>query len=445
MGEVLHAIAVFFEQLASVELRRARLAICCHLLKTRAARAGRGGTRSRPPTRRSACRGVDLRGVRRRRRRQRGHPRPRRRRRQALPRAPRRPRQHVHDARGRRCSCSRSSTPPRRRDLRLRADARRAARPRRAAGLPGFDFGFFAANPEFSLALLAALAIFGVVGVFWPRCTSTSSSSACSRASPCCATGPRYLRTVAAWQAADWTLRFVAIWFFLDAFDVDQSLRNVLLVQVTQSLATLVPISPGGIGTEQAFIVFVFEGAVPRSLLLAFSVGMKLTLITVNAIVGFTALFLMLGHVRWRDVTGGRDRAERDGRRLSREERASRGRPCAAARRSRRAVFAGTPGTPSSSSGVAARRPLGRAEVPRAARAGAPARRPRACRRSTRAPARRGAGGGSRARSGAPRRGSAAAAAARRVRSSRIGSGRPGTKTSSTRFASAITATRGRS
>ena len=38
------------------------------------------------------------------------------------------------------------------------------------------------------------------------------------------------------------------------------------------------------------------------SALLAFSVGMKLTLTTANAIIGFTALFLILGHVRWRDV-----------------------------------------------------------------------------------------------------------------------------------------------
>jgi uncharacterized membrane protein YbhN (UPF0104 family) len=75
-------------------------------------------------------------------------------------------------------------------------------------------------------------------------------------------------------------------------------------VQVTTSLASLVPVSPGGIGTEQAFIVFVFRDAVPRSLLLAFSVGMRLTLTAVNAVVGFTALFLMLGHVRWRDLLG---------------------------------------------------------------------------------------------------------------------------------------------
>src|SRR5829696_5341442 len=35
--------------------------------------------------------------------------------------------------------------------------------------LPGFDFGFFAANPELSLALVAALSILGTVGFFWAR------------------------------------------------------------------------------------------------------------------------------------------------------------------------------------------------------------------------------------------------------------------------------------
>ena len=43
---------------------------------------------------------------------------------------------------------------------------------------------------------------------------------------------------------------------------VCEAARNVVLVQVTNSLATLVPISPGGIGTEQAFLVYVFRGKV---------------------------------------------------------------------------------------------------------------------------------------------------------------------------------------
>jgi uncharacterized membrane protein YbhN (UPF0104 family) len=170
--------------------------------------------------------------------------------------------------------------------------------------LPGFDFGFVARNPELSIVLIVVLGVFAVFGVVWLRFRWAEFKQRVRQGLVVLRDRPRYIRTVAAWQAGDWTLRFVTIWFFLDAFGIEQSVRNVLLVQVTQSLATLVPISPGGIGTEQAFIVFVFQGAVAKTKLLAFSVGMKLTLVVVNATAGFTALFLMLGHVRWRDVAG---------------------------------------------------------------------------------------------------------------------------------------------
>ena len=174
-------------------------------------------------------------------------------------------------------------------------------------GLPGFDFGFFAANPEFSFVLLVVLSIFGVIGYLWLRLHVAEFKLHLRQGLAVLADRERYLREVALWQAGDWLLRFVAIWFFLDAFGIEQSIRNVLLVQVTQSLATLVPISPGGIGTEQAFIVFVFKGTgIGRATLLAFSVGMKLTLIVTNVALGFSALFLALGHTDWRSIAGRR-------------------------------------------------------------------------------------------------------------------------------------------
>jgi uncharacterized protein (TIRG00374 family) len=173
--------------------------------------------------------------------------------------------------------------------------------------LPGFDFGFFVANPEFSFVLFVVLVIFGVIGFLWLRLHFAEFKQRVRQGLAVMSDKTRYLREVALWQAGDWTLRFVAIWFFLDAFGIEQSIRNVLLVQVTQSLATLVPISPGGIGTEQAFIVYVFNGTgIGRATLLAFSVGMKLTLIVTNVIIGFTALFLTLGHVDWRSLTSKR-------------------------------------------------------------------------------------------------------------------------------------------
>jgi uncharacterized membrane protein YbhN (UPF0104 family) len=172
--------------------------------------------------------------------------------------------------------------------------------------LPGFDFGFFVANPEFSAVLLIALVIFGTIGFFWAQIHIDEFKLRIGQGLTVLRDRTEYLQHVALWQAGDWFLRFVAIWFFLDAFGIHQSIRNVLLVQVTQSMATLVPISPGGIGTEQAFIVYVFKGSVSTAKLLSFSVGMKLTLIVTNVILGFTALFLTLGHTDWRSIAGKR-------------------------------------------------------------------------------------------------------------------------------------------
>ena len=112
----------------------------------------------------------------------------------------------------------------------------------------------------------------------------------------------RYVRTVVV-SLADWALRFTTIWFFLGAFGIPQSVEHAVLVQATMSLATLVPATPGGIGTEQALLVYAFRDVgVARSTLLAFSVGMKLTITVVNVVVGFLAIFLTLGTLRYRSV-----------------------------------------------------------------------------------------------------------------------------------------------
>jgi hypothetical protein len=47
-------------------------------------------------------------------------------------------------------------------------------------------------------------------------------------------------------------------------------------------------------------LVYVFSGKAPATKVLAFSVGMKLTLMAVNLVLGFTAIALMLRTLRWR-------------------------------------------------------------------------------------------------------------------------------------------------
>jgi glycosyltransferase 2 family protein len=169
--------------------------------------------------------------------------------------------------------------------------------------LPSFDFSWFLRHEIVSLVLLAGLLVAGVVLGFWVTGHIRELKQRVSLAFTIVRTPSRWLRKVVFWQLCDWGLRLATIWFFLDAFGIEQSVRNVLLVQATQSLATFVPVSPGGIGTEQAFLVYTLRGAAPRTALLAFSVGMRLTLTAVNVVVGFAAILLTLRTLRFRRAT----------------------------------------------------------------------------------------------------------------------------------------------
>lgn len=124
----------------------------------------------------------------------------------------------------------------------------------------------------------------------------------------------RYLVAVVPWQAADWLLRLASIWFFLDAFGIDPSVERVLLVQLANSLATVVPITPAGIGTTQALLVYLFVGRAPATEVVSFSVGMELATAVVNGALGFAAILLTLRTLRWRRHLGlGRPREAPDG------------------------------------------------------------------------------------------------------------------------------------
>jgi len=166
--------------------------------------------------------------------------------------------------------------------------------------LPSFDFGWFLRHETVAEVTLVVLAV-GIIalGVFI-RANVAEFRQRVRQAFTVVRTPARWVRTVVAWQLAEWALRLATIWFMLGAFRIEQSVRNVLLVQAAESLATLVPISPGGIGTQQALLVYTLRGSASRSALLAFSVGMKITLTTVNVIVGFAAILLTLRTLRFR-------------------------------------------------------------------------------------------------------------------------------------------------
>jgi uncharacterized membrane protein YbhN (UPF0104 family) len=123
-----------------------------------------------------------------------------------------------------------------------------------------------------------------------------------------------YLVHVVSWQALSWVFRLGCVFWMLRAFHVPATVHNALLVQLAQSLSTVLPITPGGAGTEQGLLLYLFRGAVGRTALLSFSVGMHITIVVINVVLGLIAVGLMTRSLRLhrvgRDASGDPERAE---------------------------------------------------------------------------------------------------------------------------------------
>ena len=109
-----------------------------------------------------------------------------------------------------------------------------------------------------------------------------------------------YVLRVVTWQALSWAFRFASVYWMLRAFHVPATLRATLLVQIAQSLSTLLPVAPGGAGTEQGLLLYFFRGQTGRAALLSFSVGMHIAVVAVNVTLGTIAVALLTRSLRFR-------------------------------------------------------------------------------------------------------------------------------------------------
>jgi uncharacterized membrane protein YbhN (UPF0104 family) len=170
--------------------------------------------------------------------------------------------------------------------------------------LPSFDFGWFLRHPRLGAAIVGALLLLLVLGVWWAALRVEEFWARVKQGFAVTRDRPRYLRGVVFWQLVDWGLRLATVYWLLRAFSVPATLHNALLVQVSQSLSTVFPFSPSGIGTEQALLLYVFRGAASRTVLLSFSVGMRITLTVVNVFLGFGAILIIFRTLKWRRAVG---------------------------------------------------------------------------------------------------------------------------------------------
>ena len=167
--------------------------------------------------------------------------------------------------------------------------------------LPAFEISFWAENPDLffitvGVTLLAiAIAIYLLahrVRRFWARV----------RQGLVILTEPRrYMREVFAWQGVGWLCRFAAFWFFLEAFGIDGSFGNVMLVMSCQAIANVVPFTPGGAGAQQALLVATLNGPT-RTAVLSFSVGTQIAMAAWSVVLGFLSMLLVFRTTDWRGL-----------------------------------------------------------------------------------------------------------------------------------------------
>ena len=170
------------------------------------------------------------------------------------------------------------------------------------ASLKAFDLSFFASHPRFTLFLLTALAILGLVlfAVLSRRVRGVlgaGAPGADDRLRP----PPLPARGLAR-AVRGWLFRFAAFWFLLDAFNVGGSVKNVLLVLGVNAVAAVVPFTPGGAGVQQAFLVKVFAGTATGATVAAYSVGQQIAIGAFSLTLGFVALVTVFRFRSFREV-----------------------------------------------------------------------------------------------------------------------------------------------
>lgn len=167
--------------------------------------------------------------------------------------------------------------------------------------LPAFELSFWADHPDLFFITLGATLLAIAIAVyllahrvrrFWARV----------RQGLVILTEPRrYLREVAAWQGVGWLCRFAAFWFFLEAFGIDGSVGNVMLVMSCQAISNVVPFTPGGAGAQQALLVATLQGPT-RTAVLSFSVGTQIAMAAWSVVLGFLSILLVFRTTDWRGL-----------------------------------------------------------------------------------------------------------------------------------------------
>jgi uncharacterized protein (TIRG00374 family) len=166
--------------------------------------------------------------------------------------------------------------------------------------LAAFEWSFFANHVRAFFVVLAVILI--AVGAYfsWIEHHVTAFYARLRNGLAILGRPRDYLRYVVSYQALGWCLRIGSMYWFLEAFHIHASLRNALLALVASSVSTALPLTPGGAGTQQALLVYMFRGVASSSAVLSFSVGMQFAITVTNALAAAIVLAIVLRRLPWK-------------------------------------------------------------------------------------------------------------------------------------------------
>jgi uncharacterized membrane protein YbhN (UPF0104 family) len=102
-----------------------------------------------------------------------------------------------------------------------------------------------------------------------------------------------FVAQVLSWKLVAWALRLGSVYAFLLAFHVPAAPWTALVVVAAQNVAASVPLLPGNAGTQQAAIGVALAGTAGAAALLGFGIGMQVSTMIADLVLGAAALMLV--------------------------------------------------------------------------------------------------------------------------------------------------------
>jgi uncharacterized membrane protein YbhN (UPF0104 family) len=107
-----------------------------------------------------------------------------------------------------------------------------------------------------------------------------------------------YLSRVALVQAGAWLCRIGVVMCLLAAFGLDASPLVAAMVMVLCGVSTLVPLTPGGAGTQQVMLAYALSQTATAAVVVSFSAGMQAGITLVNAALGLAGAMVAFRTLR---------------------------------------------------------------------------------------------------------------------------------------------------